>query len=87
MGRSNPFGQRNEGGWCKCSECGRTFGGLSGFDAHRMAVITDPYDWRCATDAELEARNLHLLAKGWWIQDARFGHGVGTQNGAAAAGG
>ena len=42
MMRSNPYGQRNDGGWCQCAECGRTFGGLFGFDAHRMDVVKDP---------------------------------------------
>ena len=61
-------GQRNDGGWCECSECGRVFGGLSGFDLHRMDQDRDPYNWRCATDAELTERGLHLSAKGWWIR-------------------
>ena len=84
---ANSFNQRNDGGWCECSECGRVFGGLSGFDAHRVDVVTDPYDWRCATDAELATRSIRRSARRWWIQDARFGHGVGTQTVAAATGG
>ena len=57
--------QKNDGGWCRCAECGRTFGGLYGFDLHRMDQTRDPYDWRCADDAELQAKELHLSAKGW----------------------
>ena len=57
--------QRNYGGSCTCSECGRTFGGLRGFDAHRINTTGKPgydseYDWRCATDPELEARPADL---------------------------
>jgi len=60
MAARNPYGQRNDGGACTCSECGRTFGGLRGFDRHRVNATGadgyDPdYDWRCATDAELRA--------------------------------
>jgi hypothetical protein len=65
---SNPYGQRNDTGWCRCSECGRTFGGLTGFDLHRRDIVRDPYDWRCATDAELLALGLSPDGKGWWRQ-------------------
>lgn len=76
----NPFGQRNDGGWCRCAECGRTFGGLSGFDLHRVGVTKDPYDWRCATDAELVGRGLSLSGKGWWVrQDGRSTPRLGTE--------
>lgn len=75
--------QRNAGGWCECSECGRTFGGLYGFDLHRMDTVKDPYDWRCATDAELGERGLHLSPKGWWIrQDGRSTPRLSTQTAA-----
>jgi len=80
VNRSNPYGQRNDGGWCQCSECGRTFGGLSGFDAHRMDVVKDPYDWRCATDAELEVKGMRLTERGWWVrQDGRSTPRLSTQ--------
>ena len=49
----NPYGQRNDGGWCECFNCGRRFGGLRGFDEHRRDFRRDPYDWGCATDEEL----------------------------------
>jgi len=65
--RSNPHGQRDDGGWCQCSDCDRTFGGLYGSDAHRMDVVKDPYDWRCATDAELEPKGMRLSRRGWWV--------------------
>ena len=57
--------QSNGGGWCQCAECGRTFGGLTGFDLHRADVTKDPYDWRCATDEELAAKGLHLAGRAW----------------------
>ena len=80
MNRSNPYGQRNDGGWCQCAECGRTFGGLFGFDAHRMDVVKDPYDWRCATDAELEVKGMRLTERGWWVrQDGRSTPRLSTQ--------
>ena len=39
---SNPFGQKNDSGWCECSDsevlsepgCGQVFSSLSGFDKH-----------------------------------------------------
>jgi hypothetical protein len=85
---SNPHGQRNDGGWCECAECGRVFGGLSGFDLHRMGQARDPYDWRCATDDELQAKGLSLSANGWWVrQDARSTPRLSTQTVPAATGG
>lgn len=87
MSRSNSYGQRNDGGWSECAECGRVFGGLSGFDLHRMDQARDPFDWRCATDAELHARGLSLSAKGWWVrQDARSTPRLSTQTAADADG-
>jgi len=85
MSRSNPYGQRNDGGWCQCAECGRTFGGLTGFDAHRRDVVKDPYGWRCATDAELEAKGMRLSVRGWWVrQDGRSTPRLSTQTVAGA---
>lgn len=68
MGRSNPFEQKNDGGWCECSECSRTFGGLSGFDRHRISVEWPEYDWQCATDVELADRGLVQDGRGWWVR-------------------
>lgn len=55
--------------------CGRTFGGLTAFDTHRISMTGKPgydpeYDWRCATDAELSARGLSLTSKGVWSREA-----------------
>jgi hypothetical protein len=49
------------------------FGGLEGFDRHRINATGEPgyddgYDWRCATDPELEGRGLHRSGKGWWVR-------------------
>ncbi len=68
----NPFGQTNSRGRCDCAECGRTLGGLDGFDAHRVSVTGQPgrdpeYDRRCATDAEITAKGLRQDARGWWV--------------------
>lgn len=74
----NPYGQKNQGGRCVCAaECGRTFGGLSAFDTHRINMTGKPgydpeYDWRCATDEELEAKGVRLTAKGVWSREASF---------------
>jgi hypothetical protein len=90
-------GQRNDGGWCRCAECGRTFGGLSGFDLHSIAEHPGGTaysgrcgcsNWwpRCATDAELEQRGLHLSAKGWWTRsDGPWGQRLSTQTAVEAA--
>jgi hypothetical protein len=72
---ANPYRQGNDGGWCTCSECGRTFGGLSGFDRHRINTTGQPgydveYDWRCATDDELEGFGVAHTAKGVWSREA-----------------
>lgn len=55
----------------ECAECDRHFGGLSGFDAHRISLRSAENDRRCAPDAELEARGLHQV-DGMWVQEARF---------------
>jgi len=62
---------------CECAVCRRHFGGLSGFDAHKVNTTGQPggdpeYDFRCGTDAELTARGLHVDSKGFWVQEARF---------------
>lgn len=72
---SNPYKQKNERGRCTCSECGRTFGGIEGFDTHRINMSGKPgfdpeYDWRCANEGEMQSRGLHLSPKGWWIREA-----------------
>lgn len=75
---TNPYGQKNQGGRCVCAaECGRTFGGLSAFDTHRINMTGRPgydpeYDWRCGTDDELRAKGLHLTDKGQWSSETRF---------------
>lgn len=69
------YAQKNDGGWCECGECGRRFGGLTGFDAHRADITKNPYGWRCATDAELTAKGYSPDHRGWWrreAQDPRF---------------
>jgi hypothetical protein len=67
----NPFGQRNDGGSCECSECGHTFTGLRGFDDHRITTTGSPgfdpdFDWRCSTDAQFEAGGYAPDARGRW---------------------
>jgi hypothetical protein len=61
----------------ECTECHRHFGGLSGFDAHRINTTGQPgydasYDWTCASDQQLQARGLRQDGRGLWIQEARF---------------
>jgi len=62
---------------CECSECGRHFGGLTGFDRHQIVMTGEPgydpdYDWRCGSDAELTARGLHMDRAGLWVREASF---------------
>lgn len=85
----NPYGQRNGGGWCECGECQRRFGGLTGFDAHRMDVNKNPYDWRCATDAELASKGYEQDARGTWKdrRNPRFGQEGDTESYREAASG
>jgi len=73
------FNQRNDGGWCRCAECGATFGGLTGFDLHRRDVTRNPYDWRCATPAELGGLGMHQDGRGWWRQEARSTPYISTE--------
>jgi hypothetical protein len=61
----------------ECSECGRRFGGLAGFDLHHVRTTGQPgydpeYDFRCGTDAELTARGLHVDRGGLWVREASF---------------
>lgn len=47
-----------KGQQCQCGTCGRTFGGLSGFDFHIKGVLTDEhpkYGRECMDDEELKA--------------------------------
>jgi hypothetical protein len=72
---ANPYGQRNDGGRCACSERSRIFVGLSGFDRHRFNTTGQPgydveYGWRCATEAELGDLGLTLTPKGVWSREA-----------------
>jgi hypothetical protein len=79
---ASPYRQRNYPGWCECSECGRRFTGLRGFDDHRITLRGVEYDWRCATDAELEAKGYAQDARGWWgstRSDARFSPATATE--------
>jgi hypothetical protein len=80
----NPFGQRNDGGWCLCAVCGRRFGGLTGFDAHHVTVHDDgsahgsrcncsEWSHRCLTDTELSERGLFRDERGTWRQEGPFG--------------
>jgi hypothetical protein len=93
VSRANPFGQRNGGGWCECAECQRVFGGLSGFDRHKItATGTSGYDgefdWRCGTDSELAERGLSQDPRGWWVrQDGYSALRVGTKTVPAAKSG
>jgi hypothetical protein len=70
-------GQKNAGGVCDCSECGRVFTGLTGFDAHSLPEHPNGTahsgrcgcsDWwpRCATASELEAKGYAPDAHGRW---------------------
>lgn len=61
----------SRGGGYECSVCHAHFGSLSSFDSHRISLRSAEYDWRCATDAELEGRGLHQV-DGMWVQEARF---------------
>lgn len=54
-----------------CRACNRTFGGLSGFDIHRVGQYTDTppdYGRRCLTDEELAAKGIMPNAKGIYIK-------------------
>lgn len=69
----NAFCQRNYGGSCECSGCGRVFGGIDGFERHRITMtgvhgFDADFDWRCGDDAELAARGLRQDLRGRWVR-------------------
>jgi hypothetical protein len=52
----------------KCGSCGKTFGGLTGFDAHRVGKHTSTgphYGRRCLSDDELSSKGYRNI-KGLW---------------------
>lgn len=52
-----------------CAVCGMTFGGLSGFDAHRTGAFIDrhpDYGRRCRSAAEMEAKGYRQDSRGRW---------------------
>jgi hypothetical protein len=56
---------------CKCTACGRYFGGVGGFDLHQQddgagrTVCQDP-----ATVVDQHGRRLLVEKKGYWVRDA-----------------
>lgn len=52
-----------------CSACGKSFGSLQGFDAHRAGKYTDEhphYGRRCREASELESRGYRASERGVW---------------------
>ena len=50
---------------CLCSACGKYFGGVTAFDAHR--VVPGPArDRRCMGFAHMDERGFYLSSKGYW---------------------
>ena len=52
-----------------CQACGKLFGGLTGFDAHRVGAFTNEhpdYGRRCLTAEELQYRGYELRSNGVW---------------------
>lgn len=50
-----------------CERCGRTFGGLFGFDRHLNRVKD-----RCRTDRQLRARGMTQRPDGVWVRASSF---------------
>jgi hypothetical protein len=81
----NSFSHRNDGGRCTCAECGRDFGGLRGFDLHRIAPTGQPgsdrdYDWACGgSDDDLKARGLPLTRRSVWLEGPSWLHARGQE--------
>lgn len=60
-----------------CRTCGETFGGLRGFERHRVGEFNNQpphYGRRCLTAAELEAKGQTRNGNGVWVQ-SYFGPG------------
>ena len=51
---------------CKCAACGEYFGGVRGFDQHRVG---DYPDRACLDVSGMEKAGLTLNDKGYWIRD------------------
>ena len=65
---------------CRCAACGRSFGGVGGFDAHQR--LTAGGGLRCLDPATV---GLVISPDGWWARQAPVLHnGVGRH---AATGG
>lgn len=58
------------GRMCQCTVCGHTFGGGTGFNAHRVGEYAKPGQWqgtrRCRTPAEIRAGGLAQDERGVW---------------------
>lgn len=50
--------------FCQCAACGRTFGGVSGFELHRVG--DHAIARRCMTDGELAKAGLTLNKRGMY---------------------
>ena len=57
-----------------CTVCGKDFGGVRGFDRHRVGSFDHEYDddhphgRRCLTDEELLAQGFYINSFGRWSQ-------------------
>ena len=52
-----------------CRTCGETFGGMEGFERHRIGEFNNQpphYGRRCLSPAEMEAKGWVKTAKGLW---------------------
>jgi hypothetical protein len=68
--RKDPNWRRHMLGTCRwgCHACGKLFGGLTGFDAHRAGAYTGEhphYGRHCLSDDELRAKG-YTLSDGVW---------------------
>ena len=49
---------------CLCSACGKYFGGVTAFDAHRVPGTAR--DRRCMGSAHMDERGFYLSSRGYW---------------------
>ena len=60
--------------FCKCSGCGEYFGGVSGFDMHRV-------DRACLPPSEVASKEgeamLRLNERGYWVRNYKEAHWYG----------
>lgn len=55
----------------RCARCGKYFGGLSGFEMHRVGRFVDvhpDYGRRCLSDEEMVSKGMRQVGEKWCLK-------------------